>query len=209
MAAALLLAALSACPGADTAGDMPAERLAAEGLALARGGQIPAALGRFDEALRLDPGNRKALYNGGLAHLALSQGAEAKGLFERFLAVAPNDAEGHVALAHAQEHLGEAEAAMASLRRAVELGLTDPELLTGGGFESIQGDVRFVQLVALVAQRSGVRAPLDDRGRLLVGGHPLRTLRLAGEVPRETCDAPGPEGGPDVGFPPAAGEAGR
>lgn len=165
------LVLLSAC----TRGE--ARDAAAEGIAFARGGQLELAAARFDRALELEPDEPTALYNGGLADLALGRIERGRVRLDRFVAARPDDPAGHFARAQALELAGEREAALSALRRAVELGSDDLDRMLGG-FESLRTDLRFVQLAASVAQRTGRRLPRDERGRLLVGDKPLKRLEF-------------------------------
>ena len=74
----------------------------------------------------------------------------------------------------------------------------DLDALTDGGFAPIQHELRFVQAVGLVAQRTGRPLPADAGGRLLLGDQPLHTVAFPGA---KTCPPPADlsvSGGPDV-----------
>lgn len=171
-AAALALLACAACSSSSNA-----DALASEGMAFFRGRMFEAAEERFEGALHLDPTNRAALLGSGGTLVELERAEEARERFARYLELEPRDPDGHVGLARASSMLGRKDDAIASLRAAVDAGLDDLRPLTGDGFEAIRQDIRFVQIIALVAQRAGVR-PTDDRGRLIVGGQPVRALDL-------------------------------
>lgn len=191
----LLLVALAGCEGKST----QAAHLAARGLEQAREQHLDKAMELFDGALALDPHNLKALYNGGLAHLFLRQGTEAADRFLVYVELRPEDPLGHFNLSRARalEHRG--EDALASLRRAVELGFDDHAELSGGGFESLEDDLRFIQIEALVAQRAGIQVEADRaQGAGAYGGQQLRPMVLPGQ-PGRSCRrvAPAPAGSDD------------
>jgi tetratricopeptide (TPR) repeat protein len=86
------------------------------------------ALGRFDEAekafagaIRLDPGFVPAYVNAADALRAQRRDTEAASMLERGLAAVPNSAPLHHALGLARVRMQQTDAAMASLKRAVEL----------------------------------------------------------------------------------------
>ncbi|HEY0839918.1 MAG TPA: tetratricopeptide repeat protein [Vulgatibacter sp.] len=151
--------------------------MADEGMAFFRGRMYEAALERFDGALALQPENDVALRGSAGALLALGRAEDAAERFSRYLELEPRDPDGHVGLAGALAKLGRKGEAIGALRAAVEAGLEDVRALDAEAFESLRQDIRFVQIAALLAQRAGVR-PTDDRGRLIVGGQPVRTLEL-------------------------------
>ena len=164
-----------------------ADEEAARAVIAARTGALEAALAGFERALALDGENLRALYNAGLAALELDRHDEARNFLERFVALRPDDAPGLVHLARAQALAGQRDAALAGILRAVEAGLDDPEALADGDFTSLAGDLRYMQALSLVSMRAGVR-PLDDRGRLLVGGAPVRALDLPGVQTAAACE---------------------
>jgi len=164
-----------------------ADEAAAHAVLAARTGALEEALAGFERALALDGGNLRALYNAGLAALELDRPAEARSYLERFVALRPDDALGRLHLARAQARTGDRDAALAGILRAVEAGLDDPGPLADADFSSLAGDLRYVQALSLVSLRAGVR-PLDDRGRLLVGGAPVRALELPGVRTAAACE---------------------
>lgn len=178
----------AACSG--EAAIAEADERAAEAVILARTGQVEAALVHFEEALALDPENLRALYNAGLAALELGKPDTAEPYVRAFLRLKPDDAPGHVLLARLETARGEREAAYATIRKAVELGLDDPSTLDDPGLAPLHSDLRFVQAKVLVAQRSGTRA-VDSMGRLLVGETVLEKLRLPGSADEGAACDPG------------------
>ncbi|HWV39393.1 MAG TPA: tetratricopeptide repeat protein [Vulgatibacter sp.] len=168
-----------------------ADELASRAIAEATANRFGVALELFDQALAREPDNLKALYNGGLAHLYLRRGDAAARRFESFVALRPNDALGHFNLARAYAIEGRREPALASLKRAVELGFDRHEEIVGGGFEAIEDDVRFTQIEALVAQRAGVGFDASRRNGVgAYGGEPLRANRLPGQRINVQCKGP-------------------
>lgn len=186
LAGLVLLLVLGGCAGWDSADD-----LASQAIAEAKANRIDAALSLFDQALRREPENLKALYNGGLAFLYLRRGGEAAQRFQAFVELRPNDALGHFNLARAYALEQRREEALAALKRAVELGFDRHAEILGGGFESIEDDVRFTQIEALVAQRSGIGFDASRRnGAGAYGGEPLRAARLPGQRINAQCKGP-------------------
>lgn len=183
IAASALLVAPTAC---NRMGEV--EGLVARGVSLASEGKTGDALAHFDRALDLDPDHPAALVNGGLAALIEGRAPVAKARFERYLSENGDDVLPRVYLAHALVALDDREGAIAALQRAVGLGFGDLDALTDGSFRALQTDIRFIQLASLVAQRTGRRAPVDDRGRILIGGLPVRSL--SGPSLPSACDTP-------------------
>ena len=180
------LAALAGCAGGGNA-----DELAARAIAEARANHLDAALTLFDQALAQAPNNLKALYNGGLAQLYLRRGDAAAQRFETFVSLRPNDALGHFNLARSYAIQRRREEAIASLKRAVELGFDKHDEIVGGGFESIEDDVRFTQIETLVAQRAGIAFDASRRnGAGAYGGEPLRATRLPGQRINVQCKGP-------------------
>lgn len=151
-----LALALSALLGGCTSAAEKAEREASAGLEKARGGALGEAIGHFERALELDEENPKARYNLALAHLVSRRGAEAAVELRRFLETRPDDASARFELGRALALAGSPDTAIAELQRAATLGFADFQALEGGGFESLEEDLRFVQVKALIAQRAGV-----------------------------------------------------
>lgn len=148
--------ALAALLGACASSAERAEGEASAGLEKARSGALPEAIGHFERALELDDENPKARYNLALAHLVSRRGAEAAVHLRRFLETRPDDAAAHFELGRALALAGSPDLAIAELQRAATLGFSDFSALEGGGFESLEEDLRFVQVRALLAQRAGV-----------------------------------------------------
>ena len=164
-----------------------AERVASEGLALARSEGPVAARPVFERALLIDPWNPKALYNGGLAAFAVGDLEDARAKLERFVAAHRNDAIAHYELARIEAAAGRRDEALALLARAIEHRMLVPEALEAAEFEPLRHDLRFVQLAALLAQRIGARVASDDRGRVVIGHRPIRALALPGLPQDEAC----------------------
>lgn len=178
--------AIAACSPGGSADD-----LASRAIAEAQSNRFGPALELFDQALAREPNNLKALYNGGLAHLYLRRGDAAAQRFEAFLSLRPSDALGHFNLARAYAIDRRKEEALASLKRAVELGFDRHAEIVGGGFEAIEDDVRFTQIEALVAQRAGIAFDASRRnGAGAYGGEPLRATRLPGQRINVQCKGP-------------------
>lgn len=176
-----------------------ADDLASAGLELARQHRLVEAIENFDAALEADPKNLKALYNGGLANLYLRKGAQAAQRFETFVGLRPDDSLGHFNLARAYAVAFRKEEAIGALKRAVELGFDRHDELMGGGFESIEDDIRFAQIEILVAQRAGVGVEAADRaGALGYGGQRMRTTMLPGQGQRINRSCVGPKAPPGV-----------
>lgn len=189
--AAVLALALGGCRGG---GATPADRLADEGLAHWRAGDLQGALDRFDEALQADPKHLKALYNSGIALLASGRGAAAAERFERFLELRPDDALGHLQLARAVLRTGQREEAVRILQRSVSLGLDDlVEWRAAGDLQALAHDLRFHQLEAVVAQRAGERFGAGAADLLPGQGYEglqLGGVTAPGQRPTSTCEMP-------------------
>ncbi|WP_157370605.1 tetratricopeptide repeat protein [Vulgatibacter incomptus] len=178
--ASFLLVFLVAAAGCGRGGAR-AETEAREALAAARAGELGAAHQAFGRALALDPDNLVALYNGGIAALALGRGDEAVARFERFATLRPDDALGRFHLGRAYAREGRRDEAIGALRSSVERGFADlaqwrlaPEL------EALANDLRLVQLEAVVAQRAGdgvEEAPRPGEG---YAGRPIPDAILPG-----------------------------
>jgi len=135
----------------------PAEREARAGVERAKEGDVEQAMAHFERALALDPDQLVALFNLGLAHLQQGQYVQAAERLARFAELRPDDARGHFELARARALAGWPEPALASLKRAVELGFADYDLLVGDGvFQPLYAMPQYVALEMTVAQRAGV-----------------------------------------------------
>jgi tetratricopeptide (TPR) repeat protein len=157
-----------------------AEDRASEGLALARAGDLEGARRAFESALATDGHCLKALYNLGLLDQVEGRPRDALSVFERFVALRPGDAPGQFEVARAHAILGEKDAAIAALRRAVELGFGDHAALTGPEFAPLQGELGYVMLEVTVAQRSGVpsqRVAPGAGASASTGARPIRPPR--------------------------------
>ncbi len=185
---ALLLLALplAAC----TSRAERAEREASSGLARARAGELPAAIEHFERALALDEENPKARYNLALAHLVFRRGRDAATHLRRYLEARPDDPPARFELGRALALAGERDAAIGELQRAAELGFADFQALENGGFESLEEDVRFVQLRVLIAQRAGVPAyPSEGRPGSGVGYGGVQVPVVPPGLPPSGCGA--------------------
>ncbi len=148
---ALLLVSAGACAPS------PAEREARAGVEAAKAGDVAGAIEHFQRSLDLDPGNAMARFNLGLAHLYMEQWIVAEEQLRRFVELRPDDARGHFELARARALAGWPQSAIDALKRAVELGFADYELLVSDGvFRSLYGMPQYVALEMTVAQRAGV-----------------------------------------------------
>ncbi len=89
------------------------------GFALARRGEIDAAISHYRQAIKLDPNNNKAHYN--LAFALISQGQldEAVKQFRQHLQIKPNDANAQITLGNVLYSLGRREEAEIQLREAL------------------------------------------------------------------------------------------
>ena len=140
----------------------PGDEDAARGLELGRAGDLAAAVTAFERALELDPDHPKALYNLGLARSALAKSLCAERAFGRFVAGRPNDVLGRLEHGRALAALGRYDEALAELREAVRLGLSDHEALEAPEFQPLRSQLEFVMLDVTVAQRAG-SLPLSSR----------------------------------------------
>jgi tetratricopeptide (TPR) repeat protein len=204
-----LLLVLAAWLGGCTSAAEKAEREASAGLALARAGSLDEARERFELALELDERNPKARYNLALTYLVDRRGAPAADHLRQYFATRPDDASARFELGRALALVGEREAAIAELQRAAALGFADFRSFEGGGLESLQDDVRFVQVRMLVAQRAGVDAfPEETRPANGTGYGGVRVnAPLPGLQPTSACGAGTPPAGAGRSESPAAAGA--
>ena len=117
------------------------------------------------------------------------RGTEAATHLRTYLDRRPDDAAARFELGRALALAGERDAAIAELQRAAQLGFADFRSLDGGGLESLEDDVRFVQLRVLVAQRAGVPAYPDEfraANGTGYGGLPVEGAVLPGS-PTSAC----------------------
>jgi Flp pilus assembly protein TadD/predicted Zn-dependent protease with MMP-like domain len=99
-------------------------------------GRSDEALERVDAALRIAPGRGDALHEKGVALFDLSRFADAKGAFQKALAIQPDDAYTHQMYGLTLEQLRDPQAD-AELHRAIELAPTElspPVLVDAGEF---------------------------------------------------------------------------
>jgi tetratricopeptide (TPR) repeat protein len=109
-------------------------------------------LGRPEEALAIEmertPEDAEDFYNRGLAQVKAGKYAECIESIGRTLALSPDHANAHYTLACAYALMGNADAALASIARAIEC---DPDVASDiagdSDFDSIKDDARFLELV--------------------------------------------------------------
>jgi tetratricopeptide (TPR) repeat protein len=97
------------------------EALVLKGRLLSSRGQMRGARDAFEKATQLDPANAEAQYRLGIWFFGLRLHAEAAARFEKAVALRPVDALALDYLALSREALGEAEAAEAAFRSALEV----------------------------------------------------------------------------------------
>jgi len=129
-------------------------RLRGEHAELARQNRIAMLqqLDRAGEALAIDmertPVDAQGFYHRGLAQVKAGKYADCIASIARALALRPNHGNSHYTMACAYALSGDADAALASIARAIEI---DPELASDiaadSDFASISDDPRFVELV--------------------------------------------------------------
>ena len=105
------------------------ELLNVQGLAHLQSGEPRRALRMIDEALRQKPNDGQALYNSGMALVAMQRWRDAATRFERALSAGRAGAEAYSALGNARRLAGDAAGALAPLQRAVTLAPTHPDIL--------------------------------------------------------------------------------
>ena len=108
------------------------------GLSAWKSGDAERALGGFDEALRLDPGHRKSLFNSARVLLETDRPREALERIERGLGLEPLSAEGHRLLGRARCELGQVPEAIDAYRRAIALDERDGWAMNNLGLIYIQ-----------------------------------------------------------------------
>ena len=105
------------------------ELLNVQGLVHLQSGQPQRALRMIDEGLRRKPNDGQALYNSGMALVAMERWQEAAVRFERAIGTGLASAEAHNALGNARRLAGDGVGALAALQRAVELAPIHPDIL--------------------------------------------------------------------------------
>ncbi len=83
----------------------------------------------MDQGLRRKPNDAQALYNSGMALVAMQRWPEAAVRFERAISAGLASAEAHSALGSARRLAGDAAGALAPLQRAVQLAPSHPDML--------------------------------------------------------------------------------
>jgi len=109
------------------------------GNALARGTLFAEAVAQYDAVLAADPENISALGQRAAARTNLGQFPQARSDLDRLVALVPDNREAHLRLAGVLEQMGENEAAIGHLVRAIELAPTPAE--------KAQAHVRFADLL--------------------------------------------------------------
>jgi tetratricopeptide (TPR) repeat protein len=94
------------------------------GNALFRTGEVPEAIGHYEQALRLKPDMADAHYNLGLALERVGRVQEAIGQWEHVVQIRSDDAEAHYHLGNALHEVGETTQAIGQYREALR---TDPD----------------------------------------------------------------------------------
>lgn len=108
------------------------------GLSAWKAGHSGDALGGFDEALRLDPGHRKSLFNSARVLLETGQPAQALERVERGLGLEPLSAEGHRLLGRVRVELGQYDGAIDAYQRAIAIDDRDAWSMNNLGLLYIQ-----------------------------------------------------------------------
>lgn len=174
-----------------------ADQLAKEGIELGKRGELIDAIVLFEAALERDPRHVSAQFNLGVTFQQLGRSVEAEKAFAAFVQLRPDDVTGLFALARLQNLTGRAPAvALGTLERAVKAGFDDPVALKDGGFERLQGDLRYLAIEATVAQRAAAAGrPVSEQdfaregattnyGGVSVPGLKLPGVRNAGDCKR-------------------------
>jgi predicted Zn-dependent protease len=108
------------------------------GLSAWKSGDAERAMAGFDEALRLDPGHRKSLFNSARVLLETDRPREALERIERGLGLEPLSGEGYRLLGRARYELGQAAEAIEAYRRAIALDEHDAWAMNNLGLIYIQ-----------------------------------------------------------------------
>jgi predicted Zn-dependent protease len=108
------------------------------GLSAWKAGRPGDALAGFDEALRLDPGHRKSLFNSARVLLETGQPGQALERVDRALSLEPLSAEGHRLLGRARVELGQFDEAIDAYRRAIAIDDRDVWSMNNLGLLYIQ-----------------------------------------------------------------------
>ncbi|HUI08146.1 MAG TPA: tetratricopeptide repeat protein [Verrucomicrobiae bacterium] len=91
------------------------------GIALTRAGRFQEAIGRYEEAIRLQPQYADAHYNLGIALERSGRLGEAIAQYEQALHLRPDDAEGHYNLGVTLQRMGRVQEALGHYERALQL----------------------------------------------------------------------------------------
>lgn len=146
-------------------------------------GRLDERLEAFDQAIRADASSYSAWFNKGVALTKQPNYAAAHDCFARAAALAADQPLAHAGLGLCRGMLGDLEAALAAYRRAVDLGLKDPQqaFFQLGRELFLQEDFH----TAIVVFRAGIRALGDHSDALLLLGMALQRvgeLQQAAEV---------------------------
>lgn len=146
-------------------------------------GRLDERLEAFDQAIRADASSYSAWFNKGVALTKQPNYAVAQDCFARAAALAANQPLAQAGLGFCRGMLGDLEAALAAYRRAVDLGLKNPQqaFFQLGRELFLQEDFH----TAIVVFRAGIRALGDHLDALLLLGmalHRVGELQQAAEV---------------------------
>ncbi|MBA3346390.1 MAG: tetratricopeptide repeat protein [Gemmatimonadales bacterium] len=108
------------------------------GLAAWKSGEHERAMEGFDQALRLDPGHRKSLFNSARVLLETRRPKEGLERIERALAIEPLSGEGLRLLARARHEMGQVPQAIEGYQRAIALDQRDAWAMNNLGLIYIQ-----------------------------------------------------------------------
>lgn len=127
------------------------------GMSTWKTGEQEKALNAFDQALQLDPGHRKSLFNSSRVLLERGRAKEALERIEKALAQEPMSNEGLRLLGRARYELGDLEGAIQAYRRALSLDERDVWSMNNMGLIYIQQD-RSSDALAPLARAVELRA---------------------------------------------------
>lgn len=137
-----------------------------QGWQLADGGKNEAALMAFEEAVRQDPKNFKAIFGIGVILQRLKRHEEAIAAFSGVLEIQPKVPQAHYSRAHSHRELGRFEEALTDLDIALDMnpGYIDALYARGINLKSLERDDEAADAYEVVLAKSG-KYPPASHGR--------------------------------------------
>lgn len=131
-----------------------------------RSGSLDASAKQYLDVLRMQPDNRAALIGLAKTLLQVKRSSEAVFYLQRYILIAPEDAEGYFLLGRAWEELGQEKSAVAMLAQAAHLSPRDSKVL-----------VRFGMALGQLGNFSAALPELESAERLDPDNVPVHSAR--------------------------------